>query len=245
VAKRFIMTNVLLYAFFENSSTLIGETGLPATVDVYRVKKSDLTSSKVVDNQAMTEIGGGLYAYRFSSGDLAIYDYLAVGKTVSADVVSKQVPAIRWNDVTPTLAVSATDAESLSDNQVAINQSYKAEISITSTLADDLGAATKLWFAVKRDKRNADDVSVVFIEKTDGLTRLNEEAYSTAAHGTIAVTGSSGAWVITITLEQAAAALLSLFGTFPMEVKAIVSSDTVFVSGGTAVVSRRVVQSLS
>ena len=440
-------TDILLYAFFEDSSNSDGETGLTPTIDVRRIVKADLTSSLVVNNQAMTEIGGGLYGYRMAAGDLQLYDYLGVAKTVSGAVVSKHVPAIRWDaaeritmadiadavwdeilaggthnintsagrrlrelagtiigsgvaqagtlstitlatgasavagaydpsliaivlgtgagqsrnilqydgaariayvgrnwktvpdatseyilyadagrehvnegllqDATistatlnllasslddayngqtlfiragtgddqarrvldydgatkiaivdrdwevipngnsvyvmlPTgmcaetnLAVSAAEAAALADNTIPIYQSYTLDQVVTSTITDDLSVATKLWFAVKASLKDSDDESLIYIEKTDGLTRLNGAVYATTAHGSIVVSGASGAWVITLKIEEDATALLERFRTGQMEIKAIIAGDTVFISGGSSPISRRVIQAIS
>lgn len=241
------MTDILIHAFFEDSTNLDGETGLSPTVDIRSIQKDDLTNTLVVNDQAMTEIGGGLYAYQYDSADLDVNDYVAVAKTTSSDVVSKQVPALRWNDVSPNLSISisATEAAALADNQVPIYLAYTLEQTITSTSTEDLSTATKLWFAVKKSNKDADSSALIFIEKTDGLTVLNKDVYTTTGDGSLTVSGSSGAWSITIKIEEAATALLKDFGTHPMELKALVGGDTVFISGGTSPISRRTIQAKS
>jgi len=82
---------------------------------------------------------------------------------------------------------------------------------------------------VKRGVNNDDDTSVVFIEETAGLTRLNEESYATPARGSLTVSGSSGKWSILIKIEETATSLLEHFGTFQMEMKAIIAGETVYI----------------
>ena len=149
------------------------------------------------------------------------------------------------SDVTTTLAVSATEAAALASNEFPFYQSYTFSQAVTSTLTDDLSAATKIWLAVKKSISDEDSESLIYIEETLGLTYLNQAAYTTAAHGSLTVTGSSGAWVITIKVEENATDLFEFFGTYPIEIKAIVDSDTVYVSGGAAPISRRVVQAIA
>ena len=174
-------------------------------------------------------------------------DGLAGDTAVNGNV---QIAALNFSvleasDTNATVAISATEAETLANDNVAVSQAYKVDVAITSTVTDDLSTATKLWFAIKRDSTYDDSRSVIFVEQTAGLTYLNEAAYGTAAHGDIVVTGSSGAWTVTVTVEEEATAQLVYFGTYSMELKALVSGKPVYISGGNAVISRRVVQSIA
>jgi hypothetical protein len=88
--------------------------------------------------------------------------------------------------------------------------------------------ATKLWLAVKADAADADAASILFIEKTAGLTVLAGAAYTTTAHGGLTLGGTAGAWSLTVALDEAATALLSAYvgGSWPVEVKALIGADT-------------------
>ena len=89
--------NILLYAPYINSTTLVGETGLSPTTTIYRVAKSDGATAEVVSAQAMTEVGRGLYVYLLVSVDLTLYDYPAVALTSSSSVTNKEVHMLRWD----------------------------------------------------------------------------------------------------------------------------------------------------
>ena len=91
------MTAIPLYAFFENSTSKLGETGLTPAFYIYQVNKATLASTLAVNGLAGTEIARGLYAYVYANGDPKTYDYIGTAETASSAVVSKSVSAIRWD----------------------------------------------------------------------------------------------------------------------------------------------------
>lgn len=239
------MTNILLYAFFVNNVTNIGETGLSPTIDIYRITKADLTSSLVVDSQAATNVGGGFYSYLMADGDLVTYDYIGKFKTTSSDVISKEIAEIRWSDISPTIAISATAAAAVSTGSIAITACATLSQLITSTSAEDIGTATKVWFAAKADRDDGDNESIFFMEKTGGLTVVNGAAHGTTADGSISVSGSAGAWVFPLALQESITALLAK-ADHPGELKALLASgDIIIIWTGSVSISTGLIKALS
>jgi hypothetical protein len=56
-------------------------TGLTVTVNVYRITLSNAAVSQVVTAGSATEIGDGMYLYRYASADLSLYNYVAAFNT--------------------------------------------------------------------------------------------------------------------------------------------------------------------
>lgn len=122
--------------------------------------------------------------------------------------------------VTASVAVSATTAATVATGELAITSGYTFRQTITSTVTDDLPNASKIWLAVKSSASDTDAQSVIFVEKTAGLTVVNGASYATPANGSITVSGSSGAWSIVLHLDEAATALLAgLNGEYSASVK--------------------------
>lgn len=154
---------------------------------------------------------------------------------------AEMLAAIAGIDVT--VAMSATTAAAVASGSLAIRTYHTFSQSITSTSTAALNTATKVWLAVKSRTSDADSASQVFIEAAGGLTVLAGAAYTTTAHGTLVVTGSSGAWVITLGMDEVATGLLTA-GSYVAEVKALVGANTVAVWDGTAVVSAGIVRAV-
>jgi hypothetical protein len=149
--------------------------------------------------------------------------------------------------ISPAVAISTAAAVAVATGTLAIRTYHTFAQAITSTSTAALGSATKVWLAIKNSAADADSAAIVFVEATAGLTVLNGAAYATIAHGTLVVSGSSGAWVVTLGLDEAATALLAgLEGSkLVAEVKALVSGSTVPVWDGAAVVSAGIVRAVA
>lgn len=146
-----------------------------------------------------------------------------------------------------TIAISATQAASVSTGILAIRTHHTLSQAISSTYAGDLSAATKLWLALKLDADDDDDEAVVFIEATGGLTVLAEAAYTTIADGSLTVGGVAGAWTVTVGMDEDATGLLGDYvgAMLQAECKALVGGDTVAVWDGVCDISRGIVQAVS
>lgn len=175
---------------------------------------------------------------------LAVVD--TVVDAIKATIDTNLDMAISDIEVNPSIAVSVTEALSLSSGEMALSVYYTLEQAITSTLTDDLSAATKLWFAIK-DEDETDANSLIFVEETAGLTIVDKTAYATAAHGTIAVTGSSGDWTVTVTIDEAATSLLSAYDNqyYEASLKAIVDGNAIHVWDGRCKITNGIIRSVS
>lgn len=145
------------------------------------------------------------------------------------------------------LAVSAAQAASVASGSLAIRTYHTFGQAITSTSTAALNTATKLWLAIKETDTDADASSLIFLSAAGGLSVLAKAAYATTGNGTLVVSGSSGAWTITVGIDEAATALLAAYvgGSYPAELKALVSGNTVSLWEGYADISQGIVRTYS
>ena len=201
---------------------------------------------------AMTEAGTkGIYLATMPTSIAGAYSYYAYKQAgVSPATTDTLIGTgwLKWNGTAEiyeaTIAISAAEAEAVSSGSLALRTYYTFSQAITSTTTAALDTATKVWLAIKHYTADADTVSIVFVEKTDGLTYLAQAAYTTVANGTLVITGSIGAWTITVKVEEAATALLGDWTTDTLvaEVKALIAGDTITVWDGTAKISPGIVR---
>ena len=194
-----------------------GVDGLTVTWDIDRVTKSDSTISAVVTDGVNAGTGRhGVYFYSYDM-DLTLYDYLVTAKSTSAIVDMKKLTTV-WTEyasdvtVNSSVAVTAANAATLAAGNVAFTSYAHNSMVITSTSTEDLASATKVWFALKDSYLETDAQSLVFIEKTLGLTYVGKAAIVSpivAGDGSLTVGGSSGAWTFTVVLKSEAAAYLA------------------------------------
>jgi hypothetical protein len=102
---------------------------------------------------------------------------------------------------------------------------------------------SKLWFSVKDGVDDADSAAIVFIEETAGLQYLNGAA-GTAGQGSITVTNATTG-AITVTLDEAATALLSIKRGRFYSVKDLTSGVATTRTRGTADVTWSTVKAVS
>ena len=194
-----------------------GVDGLTVTWDIDRVTKADSTTSAVVTDGANAGTGRhGVYFYSYNM-DLTLYDYLVTAKSISPVVDMKELTTV-WTEyasdvtVNSSVAVTAANAATLAAGNVAFLSYAHNSMVITSTSTEDLSSATKVWFALKDSYLETDAQSLIFIEKTAGLTHVGKSAIVSpivSTDGSLTVGGSSGAWTFTIVLKSEAAAYLA------------------------------------
>ena len=199
------------------TASRVGVDGLTVTWDIDRVTKADGTVSAVVTDGANVGTGRrGVYFYSYDM-DLSLYDYIVTAKSTSAIVDMKELTTV-WTEyasdvtVSASVAVTAANAATLAAGNVAfLSYAHNSQV-ITSTSTDDLSSATKVWFALKDSYLETDAQSLIFIEKTAGLTHVGKSAIvspTVSTDGSLTVGGSSGAWTFTIVLKSEAAAYLA------------------------------------
>jgi len=145
------------------------------------------------------------------------------------------------------LAVSVAEAEAASSGEVSLTSYHQLTQSITTTSAEAVGAADKVWFAIKDSVSEADASSLVFVEKTGGLTVVAKASYSTSSDGNLVVTGSSGDWTIAVTIKAAATALLHTYAgsAKKAELKAVIAGQPILLWSGDAEIFQGVIRALS
>lgn len=127
-------------------------------------------------------------------------------------VILAAVNAIPTPTATAYVAVTAANAATLAAGNVAFTSYAHTSQVITSTSTEDVASATKVWFALKDLYSETDAQSLIFIEKTAGLTHVGKSAIVSpivSTDGSLTVSGSSGAWVFTVVLKSEAAAHLA------------------------------------
>lgn len=164
---------------------------------------------------------------------------LLTGNTITVSVIGRPadisvdtVVRISADTITASTAISNAVSGAVASGSLLIQTDYTFSQVITSTLTEDLSAVTKLWFAVKAPQ-DPDSASIIFLEKTAGLTIVNGSTYLAPGYGTIVVTGSSGAWIITIYIdEEATSILLGLNSMYEAAVKGLLSGNTLSIWDG-------------
>jgi len=250
------MPDYNFYGFF--TAAKVGKAGITVTSDV-----RDEAGTLVANNQAATEVGGGLFRYRLTTATEG--DYTAVFKTadttvdaqhvaslagiegprIDAAISTRATPADVEITFTGTVAISATEAAAVASGLLALRAYNTFSQAVTSTSTDDLSAADDLWLSLKRNTAQTDDESLVFINDT-GLTRLLGATYATPAHGSLTVTGSSGDWTITAEIVATAMALLGQnVGSYDAEIKYRIGTDVRILWSGAAVLTDGVVRAIS
>ncbi len=171
---------------------------------------------------------------------------LTSGSSITAEEVWEYGTRELTSGMVASLAVSSTEAASVATGFLDISVYYTFIQTITSTYAGDLSSATKIWFAVK-DIDDTDANSLVLAEKTDGLTVVNKSAYATASHGSIVVSGESGAWDVALEIDEAATSLLVGYENdyYHASVKALIGGDAVHIWDGSCRITKGVIRTIA
>lgn len=122
------MTQVPIYGFIQDSNG-DGVTGTNARVNVHRITKATLANSLVVSGVVASVIDGGFVGYLVTGADLNTYDYLGKFIVTGTSVLSRQLPALRWDG-----------AEEHADEFVAMSADLATIISDIANLPTDVWA---------------------------------------------------------------------------------------------------------
>ena len=174
----------------------------------------------------------------------------AVGAVSSVvNNIDSRLPAVpaSASDVVSYVAVTAANAATLAAGNVAfLSYAHSSQV-ITSTSTEDLSSATKVWFALKDSYLETDAQSLIFIEKTAGLTHVGKSAIVSpivSTDGSLTVGGSSGAWTFTVVLKSEAAAYLADYtGSGKLgEIKATISGLDLVIGTVTGAINSGVIR---
>ena len=160
--------------------------------------------------------------------------------TQAVSVDAAAIAAAVWSYVTRTLTLTAAQiAAILSGTDLTIHRGDTVSISFTGL--GSISARTKLWFTLKSSATLTDAQATVQITEADGLIRLNGAA-ATAAQGSIAV-NDQAAGNITVTLDEAAAALLEPGTRYKYDVQMLAGGVVTTLTSGEATVTADVTRS--
>lgn len=237
-------TAVIFYAQYIASK--VGKTGLAdVTVDIESIAKADGTKAVVATAQAASEGVGGFYYYRYATADLATYVYFAVFKTADGTVDQQWMPALTdvGVQIDPWVASSRTLTQTAAQVAAAVTGSaltITRYVTFRATLTGLTLTGSPVYFAVKRAIGDSDNDSLILIKASVGLTRINGAAASTAANGSITVSGSD----LIIYLDEAETAKLPL-GSAVYSVKRISSGDALQVTTGAATIADEAIKAIT
>jgi len=181
---------------------------LDMDLETYDYLVTAKSTSAIVDMKELTTFWTSTETEAIS----AISTYLSVFVAKSSEVADVLTAVNAIPTPTANVAVTAANAATLAAGNVAFLSYAHTNQVITSTSTEDLSSATKVWFALKDLYSETDAQSLIFIEKTAGLTHVGKSAIVSpivTTDGSLTVSGSSGAWVFTVVLKSEAAALLS------------------------------------
>ena len=130
-----------------------------------------------------------------------------------------------WANSTRTLTQSAAAvAAAVAGSTLTILRGDTLSASLTGL--GSIAARSKLWFTVKANPADTDAEAIIQADTTTGLLYIEGAAYATAAHGTITV-DDEDAGDITITLDEAATALLSIRSNMAYDVQMLTTAAAV------------------
>ena len=174
-------------------------------------------------------------AYPVKSADTGATQIARVGAdSDTLETLSDQIDGISTGGGSSAAEIWAYSVRTLTQSAASVVATVSGS-DITCTRGDsfsasltDVGALTgysKVYFTVKKDKDDADAVSIIQIEKTAGLKYIDGGTATTAANGTLTITDEATG-DITIALDEAETAKLD-GGVYYYDVQIVRSAGTV------------------
>lgn len=205
---------LIVTAFFTESSG-VPKTGLTLSdIDLYLTarKRSDGSTTVVWDgtqNPSEEVDNVGAYTKAYTDDNTTVYDYFGMAhyagaETLDYDDVTAGLGELgsrvwEWTPRTLTqTAASVVSAVSGSGITITRGDSFSGSLTGMGSIAN----RSKLWFAVKWNKGDADANALVLIEETSGLVYVNGAAAETATNGSITVVVEDDG-DITIVIDEA------------------------------------------
>lgn len=188
-------------------------------------------------------VGAGAYSYvvyERAGGSPATTDKLRGGGSLLWDGAQAARPALA-SDMVASLVVTEAQALAAMRGELVVVTHHALHVTFTSTSLSDFATAT-LAFGLKARRADADVDALLLVRSDTGLT-VAGGADGTAADGAISVTGSAGAWEVTVTVAGAATALLAPHKRGFAELKNLTTDLPIWT--GDATIERGVVQTLS
>jgi hypothetical protein len=217
--------------------------GEPATgltlgdIDIYlsrRLKSTGAVDAVWSGENPTEEVVGGIYTRAYTSADLSLYEYYGYAEYTGATVLDSDFclqfspgfsSASVWGHDTRTLTQTAASVvAAISGDKISIRRGDSWSVSWTGL--GDLSTMDKLWFTLKSDVDDADTASLVQIEEGAGLVYLNGATAAEAGDGAITI-DDAGAGDITVTLQEAATAVLAPATGLRYDVQLLTSGGTV------------------
>lgn len=188
------------------------------------------TFGKYLDAQVSTVGGGSLTAAAIADAvwDEATSDHQTAGTTGKA-LTSASAAGDPWSASVRTLTQSAAQvAAAVQGSALAIRRGDTFSATLTGI---DVSGTPKLYWTVKRDTGDADSAAVLQVDTATGLLTVNGAAYATSGHGAIVIASATS---ITLTLDEAATALLSPVTGLVYDVQKVVGGAVTTLTEGAA-----------
>lgn len=267
------MTTRNVYAYFENSTTKIGQTGLgDVAFYIKSVKHSDSAIAVVVNGTVGFEVGYGVYGVQVADMDLETYDYVGAAQTASTAVTSKAVPMLRWDaaeshdaelaglstfdPATDTITLATLAAAAITSAQQGVEVSIIKYVDYSHDF-DGLTISaswTKMWVTIKRNKLEADDQAVLQLVvtntaagDTDGVLYVMQAAASVAqrTQGSLTVDQAAGTVVMALVDDLTAVLTGPDKGNYYFDVKQLTASGTTQLDSGLVAISEPVTRAIA
>jgi hypothetical protein len=150
------------------------------------------------------------------------------------------MPTDVWAYASRTLTQSAASvATAVAGSTITFTRGVINTITLTGLTFD--ATRTKCWFTVKISHDDDDSEAVLQIEETDGLLYLNGAAASSAAQGTLTISGTTA----TIVLKTTASASLLVRSGMVYDIMELVAGEKYQITEATANVDAEVTRRTS